>query len=326
MKRFSMLCVATLTSVAALSCVSPVAWASANETPTSDARSEVATSQLGNEGDYLASVTYHVGSGISLGAPTAADKERVRTLTEFPNVGDKSGGFAIAIPPWVGRDDKSSAKVSWPILRQDGSRTGYDVIARIGFMNGARASGTCQISGPLGPDHGRFDCSMNQRLWDWDWDLYLTDSTVHRLSEASGSIKTDGSVTLKDGKFSTSSAVRLDGADEVPAGSSTQFDAVLSRNEKTSEPGVARMKFTYGIYLPDQPGYVKSGGRLYVRGDIHTYPGGISGINLLGSSSCDIVDSEDRVVENTGYSCTVKDARSDGNDHYIADFTVSKKK
>lgn len=175
---------------------------------------------------------------------------------------------------------------------------------------------------------------MNRPAWDWHWAAQITDSHVNRLAEASGSIATAGSVSLADGRFTTESNMRLDGAEVVPARSSTQFDAVLKATDYSSEPVTARARFRYALQLPDGPGYVprvqgdtaNGGGRLYVRGSVSNYRGGA----FWGDSSCDIVTADDQAVHNTGYVCTMKSAYletgiQDGRGHYHTDFVISKK-
>jgi hypothetical protein len=180
---------------------------------------------------------------------------------------------------------------------------------------------------------------MEQRGADFDWDLHLSDDRVKRLAEASGSVRTDGSVSLNASYFrptrayTTQSELRVDGADDVGPNSSTQFGAVLTPDDvkppkKPDEPETARMKFTYAIRDAGAPGGgPRVGPQYFVRGDVSNY----RGPKFTGASSCEITDEANNPVHNSGYTCEMNSyyggaINTPGRAQYITDFTVSKKK
>jgi hypothetical protein len=163
---------------------------------------------------------------------------------------------------------------------------------------------------------------MAQRGLDLDWDLYLTDDGVDRVAEASGSIKTDGLISLERGRFLTESKLRLNGANEVWADSSTQFDAVLTSTDATSEPDTARAHFEYALLVNGQPLYDKATGqRVVVRGDVSNQRGWV----YKGDSSCAIVTESGVPYESNHYTCSMKGSYAKTGTsrvHYITEFTV----
>jgi hypothetical protein len=325
MNRFSLSCVAILTSVATLVSVGFGGRASAEELPGSDTHSRSGSIQHAGEGDRAASVIFHVAQGIRLGEPTTLTNDDTTSFDPLFDVGGTGAGYKFTFTKGLGRGG-TMTKVSWPILEgQEKSKSDYSVTVQIG--DGAY---TCSISDKNGREvraAGPFFCYLGQRWIDNDWDLHITNANAKRLAEASGAIRTEGTVSLGNGVFESESTQRLDGASDVPKESSTQFDAVMTPTDKPSAPE-ARMTFKYAIY-DEKPGYVKSdGGRLYVRGHVSNYRGGV----FEGGSSCDIVTADGHVVENYLYTCTmakgyhVRSGIADGRIHYITDFTVSKKK
>lgn len=340
MKRISLSFVSVLASIAALAGAGPSGVASAEELYGAGGPSSAASAQLDEPATSSASVVFHVANGISLGAPTETVNEGTRTFDQLLNVGGKGAGYRMTLARERINRGNLDVKVTWPLMRgRDFATTGYTVTARIRDVKNKPSSSlvlaTCTVQGPEGKDKDRFRCSMNRQGYVWHWDAQITDSHVNRLAEASGSISTADSVSLGDGQFVTESNMRVDGAEAIPARSSTQFDAVLKATDKSSEPATARMRFRYAIHLPERPpyvpnlpGYTANGStQLYVRGSVSNYRGGI----FSGNSSCDIVTADDQVVQNTGYECTMKGAYldtgfGDGRGHYRTDFEVSKKK
>lgn len=339
MKRFSLSCLAVVASVAALAGGGPAVLASAETLPDSSGSGELTSLR---QGDTAASVVFQVRSGISLGSPTRESHERTASFDYLNDADGASAGYRITWDYSYIHPVRPQAEVTWPLLEgQEKVAIGY-VTFRLG------GEGTlCRVTGKTGEDAGPLKCSMSPRSLDKGWDFSITDDGVDRVAEASGSIRTDGSVSLDTSPFipagaytmpsvsplgyTTGSRLHVDGADVVPANSSTQFDAVLTPDDLKSpnrwtEPDTARMRFKYAIRDASHP----AGGSsptYYVRGDVSNY----AGTKFTGGSSCEIVDSLDNPVENSGYSCAQNgyyagSVLTGGRAQYITDFTVSKKK
>jgi hypothetical protein len=342
MKRKSLSCVAVLASVAALAGVGPAGWAAAGELPESGNRPAAASSQVNSQGGYAASVTYRVGNGIWLGTPKVVADNRADTLELLNNVGEKGAGYRFTWGGTATRQNSLDVRVQWPILKKDGSQTDYTATSEIRYFGpewGYGPQTTCVVRDSARKNVDHLRCAMDRRGGAWDWNMHITDTTVNRLAEASGSVKTDDSVSLDTaipmipGGYTTESQLRIDGADVVPTNSSTQFDAVLRTTDVTppntlKEPDTARMKFKYAIRDADQPGGGRGfGPQYYVRGEVSNQRGSM----FKGGSSCEIIDYLGTVVENSGYSCTM-DGYYDGSvgtagrAQYITDFTIGKKK
>jgi hypothetical protein len=337
--------VAVLASVSALVCAGSVAAASAEELAGADAEElSVQTCNKWNCPDEAANIRFHVGESISLGAPTVVTNHNTQSVGYHSYLNDedaeKSSGFQTTYQqPFRIEVD---VEVSWPILRgPDGAQTGHTVRARIHGSSSRWAqhqlAADCSVTGPSGGS--RYKCYLNRRAWKcdhsdcWgyaDWDLHLTDDRVDRLAEASGAIKTEGSVSLGNGEFDTDSSARIDGATTVPAGKSTQFDAVRKLTDGVTDPARkdrAHMAFTYALSDGGRPVRSQNGQQLYVSGSVSNSRGPFW---FSGKSSCDIITADGTVVENSGYACNREGAHpntgiTDGRVHYITDFTIKKK-
>jgi hypothetical protein len=313
MKRFTLTCSAVLATVAAVAGVGPAGWGTAG--------AEAAT-----QDDDLTRLTvnFHVADGITLGKQTVLKNENTFTLDPLVDVGGRGAGYESTYNP----RNRLDVSVSWPVLQgRDAAVTGYTLTCKTGA--GAVLSIECSVSGP--DKSNPFHASVNQRGGEHDWDVHVTDDRVDRLAEASGAVRTDGSVSLLEplfGSYYTESEMRLDGASAVPVNSSTQFDAVLrpsDRERSLREPDTARMTFVYAMYADGRPAYSSDGKRLYVRGNVWNDRSGV----FLGGSSCEIGIADGTVVENSGYTCSMQGAHpdtgvKDGRVHYITDFTVGR--
>lgn len=335
MNRISLTCVAVLASVAALASGGPAGWAAATELPDP---AVTATA----DGSWIARVDFHAGAAITLGAATKSEHSNTSEPTLFTDVDGRGIGYAFTFG-WS--QYKPVAEVTWPVLK-NGTKTGFEVKSRVGFRTPLEPYDTnCLVVGAYGKENP-FHCSMVRRGLDNDWDMYITDG-VDRLAEASGTITTDDSVSLDTSPFipangnatqsvsplgyTTGSRLHIDGAEIVPANSSTQFDAVLTPDDLKSpnrwtEPDTARMRFKYAIRDARHPADGTSP-TYYVRGDVSNYVGK----KFTGGSSCEIVDSLDNAVENSGYSCTMNGFHAgavltDGRAQYVTEFTIGKKK
>jgi hypothetical protein len=311
MKRLSLSCAAVAACVSVLAGVGPVGWASAAEEP--EARS-LAVKVPKTLGFY-----FHVADGISLGIPTVINKSGIPSVEALTDEGGGGAGYRVTYESGWGSTPEP-VQVAWPIHQAPGGRTGKTLTCRT-----ARAT-ECWVM----ERDTHFHAYLNQRGLDNDWDVHLTDDRVDRWAEASGAIRAEGPVSLEGGKFTTESALRVDGASAVSAGRSTQFDAVLTPGDQKNqldEPDTARMKFTYELRDNGKPANSKwNGTRLSVKGDVSNER---EQWKFQGGSSCEIVDLFD--IADPGYTCTMKSAYpytspADGRVHYITDFTVSKVK
>jgi hypothetical protein len=279
---------------------------------------------------WSAGVFYHVENGVVLGAPVVNSKNE--NLSLLVDVGGKGAGYRLG---GVG-PTPSAADVKWPILdRSTGSPTGYWVNAKIGITSflDAHWKWECNVWSERAGESssGPYQCDLVGRGTDLDWDLHLTDDRVQRRLEASGSVRTDGSVSLETanglrfGGYQTESTVRVDGADIVPAtGAATQFGAVVTSTDKPKEQDTARMTFFYAIHDASAPG---DGRRYYVHGNVSNHEGRA----YKGGSFCDITDYLGNVVHDSGYTCTMDSyyggaVNTSGRAQYITDFTVGTKR
>lgn len=285
----------------------------------------------GGGGDERASLHFHVANGVTLGAPTIVNNRGTKPPVFLTDAGDKAAGYTVPNQgDLVGRE----VKVSWPILTGTlPVKTEYTLMCRTyGYTsNGAvLSSSECSISGPKKED--RFHVTVDgQSYGSRRWDVRIADGLMDRRAEASGSITTDGSVSLDmsipmiAGGYTTESVLHVDGADVVPVNTSTQFDAVLFEGEETSEPDTARMKFKYAIRDASAP--VGRSPQFYVRGSVSNKDAD----RFRGGASCEVIDYLGTVVEDSGYTCTMDgyyagSVLTAGRAHYITDFTIGKKK
>src|SRR5690242_4437620 len=98
MKRISLSCLASLTSVAALACATTAEGASAEELHGSGIYASEVSTQASTK---AASVVFHVGSGLYLGSPKVTAEEHLEFLKPLTNVGydvgdDLGAGFRLA--------------------------------------------------------------------------------------------------------------------------------------------------------------------------------------------------------------------------------------
>lgn len=323
MKRFSLSCVTVLTCVAALAGAGPVGSASAQELMTGGAApGAVSNGATDKETTYTASVPFHTSAGIQLAQPTTTVEHRVGSLTHLSNADGTAAGFtftfdesAIDTP-----DAPAAAAVTWPVL-QDGEKTGYTVTARIG-IGSLTTDESCKVRDANDQETSHFHCTLAGRGLDYDWDMHITDDRVDRWVEASGSIKAEGSVSLANGTFDTTSKTYRRGAADVPAGLSTEFDAVTKPGEDNDS---AYIEVWYDLLDNGRSVIARDGSPLRVKATVSNKRfwwfqegssceiRGNSGIEVHSSYSCDMVGD----YAHTGIG--------DGHVHYFTDFTVKKK-
>jgi hypothetical protein len=216
-------------------------------------------------------------------------------------------------------DTPAAAAVSWPVL-QNGEETVYTVTARIGI--GPLTEESCKVIDQHDQETSHFHCTLAGRGADYDWDMHITDDRVDRWVEASGAIKAQGTVSLADGTFTTTSKTYRRGATDVPAGSSTEFDAVTKPGEDND---TASIEVWYDLLDSGRAVYGRDGSPLRVRATVSNERYSW----FREASSCEI-RSDAGIEIHSNYSCDKKGDFAhtgirDGHVHYIADFTVSKK-
>lgn len=332
MKQLSRSCLAIVAGAAILASAGPAGLAFADEAPDTAASAGQSSLQVSEKDTLLDSVTFHAGDGIRLGNMSTVHNDHTVSLKPIMDADGSGEGFESAVKNYADRDGNDSVvEVSWPILEDSGTQTGSTVSTRIvwGRASEFPTEASCKINvvDPVAPQHGRFRCKLQERGWDNDWDLFVTGDAVDRRAEASGTIKTTGSVSLHDGYRFTESSLRKDGAAVIPAQSSTQFDTVLRPvDHPQNEADTARMIFTYALFDNGEPVYSKkSGKQLLVAGNAANARGDV----FKGSSSCNIVSAAG-MEEDSGYTCQVQGdyvatGIVDGRVRYDATFTVGKK-
>lgn len=308
MKKIVLSFTAVIASVAAFSCVWPTGVASAADEPL----------------DRHSSVVFRMSSGLTLGRGITTLNKGMSDPVFLTHAGDKGAGYTFASRT-RGYRLNDVLEVSYPILRgRYFVPTSNTVTTRVDLSDwtGFGPRWGCTVAGPDPKIVKGLHCSMERRGLDWDFELQLTHDDVNRSAEASGSIVTDGSVSLSEGKFTSESLVRQDGASEVPVNSSTQIDAVLASNEGSHESDTARMKFKYALF--DDGVQVRSkldGQLLYVEGNVSN----TRGDKFTGGSKCAIVTEQGQDEWNSGYSCDTESHYAlSGRIQYITDFSVSK--
>jgi hypothetical protein len=319
MKRISLSCLAILAGVAALACSGPVGMASAQELSVLGAPGAVSAAQTDTR---TVRVPFHTSAGIQLGEPSTKVKLGLDSLNPLSYVDGTGAGFtfsfkesAISAP-----GSRASAVVSWPIL-QWGSKTDYTVTVRQAFDQRKRDT-WCKITDADGQEKGPFHCYLDQQANDV-WGMHITDARVIRDVEASGTITAQG-VSLADGKFSMKATSSRAADSLVPAGSTSQFDAVFARILGV-KGDTASAEFSYnllenGRYVLDRHGYP-----LKVKGMVKNE----RSFWFQPAASCSI-EGRDGILKDSGYSCEMvhyhaRTTPDDGNVHYITDFTVTKK-
>jgi hypothetical protein len=255
-------------------------------------------------------------------------------LTSEPlfDAGDKSGGFRLSWERPIGGSEHYLHSVRWPILQgSEASPTFYGVVVALDVsQRGVKHDCTAGAYGREQEQAGPFHCSLIQRGQGDRWDMYITDDRVERIAEASGSITTDSSLALEDGNYQSiypPLRLRLDGAPVVPAGSSTQFDAVATPEDTYNPVGEreGNIYFSYALVDDGRPVYGSDGKRAYVSGLVRN--------NRVspGRFYCDVATRGDLGAGTVvpGYSCdTVSSYATDwGADervHFVTHFTVRK--
>jgi hypothetical protein len=337
MKLFASCSMAAVMGVAAVLWVGPVGAASAEEQPAPGVRSASADA----DADYAASVTFRIGAGMALGKPTTGLKQRAEAFVAPEDVGGYGAGFRFAFNKWdFGEKPSSVVDVAWPILQgKDRAKTDLTVSARIEFEptsdvrpGVSRAPQPphyeCYVKDAKGQVSSRIHCWMERHGLDKDWDLHLTDDDLNRRAEVSGSFRTEGLLSLEDGKYTPGPELYVKGAPAVRTGQSTQFDAVRGRNESPVTMKVAKMDFDYTLFEDGQPVRTPWGTKLSVVGSVSNDGGGFW---FMGQSDCYFKDEHGRRFDDPRFSCAMnsKNAKTsvkDGRINYITDFVVSRNK
>jgi hypothetical protein len=326
---------AILVSVSVLASAGPAGPASAEEGADSGADSEVSTMLLPGELEDVG-VYFHVGSGLTLGKPTELANRYTIPFERFIDVGNKGAGYKFRMTRTYSYFLRSEMVVSWPILegRTGWSDTGYRVISTIkGMTPNSGWVEECRIDDPRGLGGTYFHCNQVRRGLSFNWDLNITDDRLDREAEASGAIRTRGSVSLFGGQTYSESKLQVIGAEAVGENESTQFDAVLRSSDheggrEMKHPDTARVDFQYAVNDGGQPVYSKKNGRqLFVRGYVsnkRTDP------MFVGGAWCEFITGQDDVEEDSGYTCDpwwgdyANTGIKNGHVHYIANFEVRK--
>lgn len=321
-------CMAILASVAVAAGAAPAGFASAEEQRHSGTRSE---GSLLTQSSHNVGVYFHVGYGLALGKPTEIANRFSLPYAHFLDVGAKGAGYKFRMTRASAAATRSVMSVSWPILegRTGWSDSGYRVVSTIKGETGSSGwEETCRIDDPRDLGGTYFHCNQVRRGLDFDWDLHITDDRVDRAAEASGAIRAVGPVSLSSGVTYSESKLQLIGSEAIPEHSSTQFDAVLTPSDKTSEPDTARMKFNYALNDGGQPVYSTKNGRpLHVRGYVANQR---TRTRFDGGAWCEFVTSETEVEKDSGYTCELEwgnyanTGTKDGHVHYIVNFAVKK--
>lgn len=156
---------------------------------------------------------------------------------------------------------------------------------------------------------------------------------LNRWAASSGTVKTDGHVSLQDGSYnSEETPYHKDGTTTVGTNSSTDFNAVVREGDKTLFPDEARTEFSYRIVLDGVPQNMWLAGwvanhrwKTRFEPDAQCF---VSTVNP-NAPSAPPLEKLDRVGASM-FDCAitgdfVHGPHEDGRGHYAATFAVSKR-
>lgn len=231
------------------------------------------------------------------------------------------------------KDDRADTGTIYQIAML-GAPTGYWIKAQItGSSTTTRAAcfvfkGDPEQGGKIA-DPSPFTCSAKKTHATPDF-RFTFDLALNRYSEASGTIKVEGGVSLSRGTYGKSLPYSVHGDAEVPQLGSTSFSTVLRDGDVPEHADEARTEWAYQISEGGRPTqYWAAGVSANLRGGI-----------FYSEGHCDIYDvnplanegklGQHHPVSLSPYGCSTSGAfvhgdHEDGNGHYDATFTVSRK-
>lgn len=326
MKRLSLLCAAVLLGAGALPGVATIPAAAAPRDSAGVGANAEAEPAVWSVGTVF---NLHRVSLVNGQQRDGVKKGETWTVEKLSGTIDRPGdGFKVtdsANRPTIDYSVKWQAKIH-------GETTSYWIVSRVvkyWDFYWSNTRGTCDVYRG-DPDHGGVvaegpvicEATMSDRTEEQSKVTF--DVRLNRLAEASGTIKTTGSLSLAQGEYTPSSKLHLAGASAVAENSSTPFDSILAPGYEEGKD-TARMMFKYALLDNGQEVFM-DGKRLYIAGHVLNQR---DWAMFWGHSDCAVVDDQYRGIENSGYSCDTNgyyantDIR-DGRVHYIADFTVKK--
>ncbi|KAA9108243.1 LPXTG cell wall anchor domain-containing protein [Microbacterium rhizomatis] len=226
-----------------------------------------------------------------------------------------------------------------------GTPTGYWVTTRI-EVNGSSPSAVCTVyqgdprAGGVTPSPSPFICdgSVPRFTTDNEGIQHATATfalSLNRAAEASGTLTTDGRVSLTEGYYETGSGLPYftHGSTEVAKNSQTGFSVVMREGDPQQDGGknLARVRFIYKIVDSDSNG-APVPTSLWVAGWVQSERAS----SFEHETKCGIYD-EDPVkaerrtglrleqqptVKVSAFDCRFTDGKVDDRGHWNADFTV----
>ena len=171
-----------------------------------------------------------------------------------------------------------------------------------------------------------FQCETTRHQLDNDWDFSIS---VPTLAEASGRITPERRFSLTDGTFRTDLPLHGSGASEVAEGETTDFFAVLDKEDKPFYENQARTEFSYQIvYEGDETGMWVAGLATNFLGSVKFSPDARCAIyNSNPLEGGGHLDDQEPELSGNGFKCTARGKFVHGpgesdNRHYDASFLV----
>lgn len=218
-----------------------------------------------------------------------------------------------------------------------GTPTDYWILPRL-YTAGNAAEAECWIykgkpgAGIPNPSPSPFTCST-EKTQNAPNVRFTFHVGLNRWAASSGTVKTDGHVSLQDGSYnSEQTPYHTEGTPTVGTNSSTDFSAVVREGDKTVFPDQARTDFSYRIVMDGVPQNMWLAGwvdnhrwKTKFESDAQCF---VSTVNP-NAPSAPPLEKLDRVGASM-FDCAVTGdfvhgPHEDGNGHYAATFTVSKR-
>lgn len=342
----------TLEAIAALVCTALLVDVAAAQAVAASLASDHHHSSLRTTAE-APGPTPEVGSGTA--ATTGAQALRlsadfrVRRLSLIDGHVTASQGRLSAIPSRVGTDStvdqlvddafhvdempnkRLYAAVAFQIESQ-GKPSGYWIESVIGYLADCTVYLGDPSHGGKKADVAPFTCWAKITVNGDSHKRFFFNVEMNRWSEASGTIQTQGDVSLINGAFQSDQIFQTSGSKTVSPNSTTNFDAVLREGDETTFENQARTEFSYKLKDGSSLSF------LWVAGVASNH----RGVFFSGESRCAIYDTNPlgrgRPFDQTppawndyGYKCSVtgyyvRGPGESGNGHYHATFTIYRNK
>jgi hypothetical protein len=217
-------------------------------------------------------------------------------------------------------------------IEMQGKPSGYWIESIIGYLADCTVFVGDPSHGGKKADVAPFTCWAKLTVNGDSHKRFFFNVEMNRWSEASGTIQTQGDISLINGAFRSDQIFQTSGSKTVPPNGRTNFDAVLREGDPTKYENQARTEFSYKLKDGSSLSF------LWVAGVAANY----RGVFFSGESRCAVYDSNplgrgrpiDQIPpawNDYGYKCSVtghyvRGPGESGNGHYHAIFTIYRNK